>query len=123
VAYFDNLYNFYWKYTACKAGFDPQSPDDLPCSGSKDNNCCIIPNAIKTKTCFPGETKGIKYSLKENSCVEDPDGIYYDSNCAQISPPPNPILHLTISQILQILLFVSFIILIIALILKYARKK
>ena len=127
VAYFDNLYNFYWKYTACKAGFDPQSPDDLPCSGGKDNNCCIIPNSIKTKTCFPGETEGIKYSLKENSCVEDPDGEYYDSNCDQNPPtpptPPTPILHLTISQILQILLFVSFIILIIALILKYARKK
>jgi len=80
VSYFDNIYNFYWKYVACKAGFDPDSPDDLPCSSSQKGKCCIIPNASNTSTCFPGG-KGVKYSCKDNSCVEDPNGEYISSNC------------------------------------------
>jgi hypothetical protein len=92
VAYFDNLYNFYWKYTAIKAGFDPNSPDDLPCSGTKTGKCCSMGDVQITPSCYPGG-KGIPftYSCNNHKCVYDVNGKYTDPTCkGECDPPPPP---------------------------------
>lgn len=55
VAYYDNLYQYFWSNYSQKPAFDLNSPEVLPCSSDKLNNgCCSINNSQCAMSCYKG---------------------------------------------------------------------
>lgn len=72
IAYYNNLYNFYWKNYTKKTEFDKYSPSILPCSSPKDeNNCCKIDKIKCASSCYPsGQGPLLTYNFQNGECVK-----------------------------------------------------
>lgn len=73
IAYYDNLYNYYWKNYTFIPKFDKQSPDILPCGSSflNKNNCCQMDGIRCVSSCYTGgEGPPLRYNILNNKCVK-----------------------------------------------------
>ncbi len=66
IAYYNNLYNYYWKNYTVIPEFDLKSTNTLPCGSSSlnKNNCCQMDGIKCVSSCYPGG-KGprLKYNI------------------------------------------------------------
>ena len=120
IAYYDNLYSYYWNYQSEIPVFDSFSDDVLPCgTGSLDNSqCCPIDGVKCVSSCYPGG-KGPKpnYNVVNNKCVKVSEGgKYYSLEECQNT------LKSKLNPVIIVIVIILLILLIIFLVSKYYKK-